>query len=178
MYTREISADGGGSDGNLRACFSAGAELLVSRRSLHTWQCRPETEAETHLGTKPESPLESDANRLRVARGGSKSAGSRPLEVGLPPPWPFDFSGVPLYVIVAGEVYSLPNPPGFRTTPEASRGALARVAMRLGLDGKATVLIQHVGTGCWGVPSPEGHYLAYTMPQNWGNLWAMENFQR
>jgi eukaryotic-like serine/threonine-protein kinase len=43
-------------------------------------------------------------------------------------------------------------------------------------QGKATVLVQHAGEVSFGVPSPDGRLLAYTMDRDWGNLWLMENF--
>ena len=61
--------------------YRVGAEATGQSKIAAHVAMPAETEAETSLGTKPESPLESEANRLRVARGGSKSAGSRPLEV-------------------------------------------------------------------------------------------------
>ncbi len=59
----------------------------------------------------------------------------------------------------------------------SSRVANDSTLLHVNSQGKATVLVQHAGTVSWGVPSPDDRYLAYTMDQNWGNLWLMENFR-
>jgi hypothetical protein len=50
-----------------------GAELAFNRISGANVAAKAETRTKTGLGTKPESPLDSKANRLRMAVGVSRS---------------------------------------------------------------------------------------------------------
>jgi len=78
---------------------------------------------------------------------------------------------------------SWPNITGLDWSPDGkslfcgSRSQQRATLLRVDLKGSAKVLWQYNGASTiWGVPSPDGRYLAIFVQTSHGNLWMMENF--